>query len=374
MSQLNCQHHNRVISRYGMRQRASRLRDRIARNIQHLTLGQATETYKLKHENLGLNQPFGTVYDRLADIYNHQQLLSTKMKELYDANLKPRIMKEAKGCNFGTSAEEEQRLLAQTHHALESLECDLSVTEPTAMGDAKAAAAIRKLREHLGRNNAKFSEGIELYRFRGAVDLVGPRSGEFQELLSSEDRQFALVQMLAELDCQDVKNAYLSFAKDFADLRTEGIWSAKDCDTYEEGLIKQERLVFEALSRERKHRPKTQLSTSTKKSQVAGKPSQKSLIPNCAGNQTLNQRDQIRNRRPENPSLFHARPTCIKGAKKQSQDFLNLPGSKHNGKGVLAPEMATLRIADVKTTGTSQQSSTFVWIGLEPMAERCQDT
>lgn len=321
-----------------MRQRASRLRDRIARNIQHLTLGQATEAYKLKNENLGLNQPFGTVYDRLANIYNHQQLLSTKMKELDNANLKARIMREAKGWNVGTSDEEEERLLAQTQHALESLERDSSVSEPTAMSDAQAAAAIRNLRKHLGRNNAKFSKGIELYRFRSAADLIGPRSGEFQQLLSSENRQFALVQMLTELDCQDVKNAYLSFAKDFADLRTQGVWSAKDCDAYEEGLIKQERLVSEALRRERKHRPKTQLSTSIKKSQVAGKPSQKLLTPNSTGNQTLNQRDQIRKRRTENPSLFHARPTPSKDANKQSQNSLDIPRSKYNGIGLLASE------------------------------------
>lgn len=84
--------------------------------------------------------------------------------------------------------------------ALESLERGSSVIEPAAMRNAQAAAAMRKLREHLGRNNAKFSKGIELYRFRGAFDLIGPRSGEFQELLSSENRQFALVQMLTELN------------------------------------------------------------------------------------------------------------------------------------------------------------------------------
>lgn len=101
------------------------------------------------------------------------------------------------------------------------------MNEPAAMGTAQAAAAIRKLREHLGWNNAKFSKGIELCRFRGAVDLSGPRSGEFQKLLNSENRQFALVQMLTELDCQDVRNAYLIFAEEFVDLRKQVIWSAK---------------------------------------------------------------------------------------------------------------------------------------------------
>lgn len=65
----------------------------------------------------------------------------------------------------------------------------------------------------------------------------------------------------------------------------------KDCDTYEEGMIKQERLVSEALRRERKRKTTAQLPRTIEKPQVAGKPLRKPLPPYSTGSQILNQRD-----------------------------------------------------------------------------------
>jgi hypothetical protein len=169
-------------------------------------------------EFLGMEEPFGSVYDRLAQIHGCQQLLHTKLIELDGANSSTRIKDEASRWDVGKSAEDEEKLLAQIQQALESLETVTIETEQAKMTSAQTKSAIHNLRLHLGKNNFKIFWGTEPRISGGTVDLNGPRAQKFRELLSCQDRQFNVARLLAELDSEDVRGRYQAFVKEFADL------------------------------------------------------------------------------------------------------------------------------------------------------------
>lgn len=304
--------------------RTRRLRDRIVWNIHHLVRGEGFDAYGVKPEYFRMEEPFGSSYGRLARIHDLLKLLHTKLTELDDATSNARIMNEASRWVIGKSREDEEQMLSQVQHALESLESEASETESAGMTGTKASGAIRHLRIHLGKNNLKASKGIKLYKFGGAVDLLGPRAEHFQDLLSTEDRQFSVARMLAEIDSQNVRNAYRAFAEEFADLFTQGTWSSKDCDAYEEGLVKQERLVSEALKRERQRKASIKPPKSHQWPQTTEKPSRSSLPPFFARNQSIEQEARTRRRRTESANILQAPPTHTKNADKQPQASPNV--------------------------------------------------
>lgn len=131
--------------------------------------------------------------------------------------------------------------------------------------------------------------------------------------------------MLTELDSQDVRNAYQAFAEQFADLLVQGTWLARDCDSYEEGLIKQEKLISEALKRERQHKATIQPPKSHQWLQTTEKPSRSSLPPISSENQSMQQQSQSRRRRTESANLPQGTPTYTQDANKQPQGDLNSP-------------------------------------------------
>lgn len=281
-------------------------------------------------------------------------------------------MDEASRWVIGTLPKDEEQMLSLVQHALESLEPEPFEIESAGMTGTKASAAIRHLRIHLGKNNAKASKGIKLYRFGGAVYLLGPRAEHFQNLLSTEDRQFSVARVLAEIDSQDVRNAYRAFAEEFADLWTRGTWSSKDCDAYEEGLIKQERLVSEALKRERQHKATTQPPKSHQWLQSTEKPSRSSLPPFSARNQSMEQKPETRRRRTESANLLQAPPTHTENANKQPQASPDV-GNQRKGMGEAAHErirgLAVSNTTSLQSQNRPEQSPKLT-IRLDPAGAR----
>jgi len=223
------------------------------------------------------------VYDRLAKIIDGQQLLHAKLMELDDGILRSRIMQEASEWVVGTSAEDEEQLLAQHKHSLESLEHVRTETKRIMTAHDRVRLAIRSLRRHLGNNNFKISKGTEPKMFGGAVDPIGPRAKEANHLLSCQDRQFNVARMLTELDSEDVRKNYQTFTERFADGWTQKNWVKEVCIEYEKGLTKQEKMVSDALERERQHKATAQRFGSLERSPIAGKPLRSPLPPYPAG-------------------------------------------------------------------------------------------
>lgn len=274
-------------SSMAVRQRVTRLKNRIARNIQDFSQGlQELDTYQLNPEHLGTKcQQFGSLYDCLAEIHDCQQLLYTKFEEHEDVNLKAHIRDEAKtwsveakGWSVATSTQDVEPLLAKIQHALGLLDHNSSVVEPAAMDGELAATRIRMFQIHLGENKVKASKGARLKKYGRAVDLIGPRAKGFRDLLNSQDRQFAIARMLPELDDQDVKRSYQIFTERFADGWTKSEWCEGVCTEYEKGLVEQEKLVSDALKHEKQHKDATQLSRSHGRPHTADKPSRSSLF------------------------------------------------------------------------------------------------
>jgi hypothetical protein len=243
-----------------VRQRVTRLRDKITRNIQDFAHGvQEPDAFKINPEHLGAPcQQFGSLHDCLAEIYDCQQLLYTKFEAHEDTDLKARIRDEAKvwsvevkGWSVATLTKDVEPLLAKIQHALDCLDRNPTVTEPAAMTEEQAASRLCMFRVHLGENNVKASKGARLTKYGRAVDLVGSRANVFHGLLGSQDRQFAIARMLRELDSQDVKKSYQTFTERYANGWTKSEWLEGICMEYEEGLIEQEKMVSDALKRER---------------------------------------------------------------------------------------------------------------------------
>ena len=321
-----------------MKQRVIRLRDRIVINIHNFAQGlQASDTYKVKPENLGLEQEFGSLYDCLAQIHDCQQLLYTELEEQEDENLTNQFRREAKQWKLGTWSEKQGQLLSEIQHALERLRSDLSVTDSARKSYKNPANAIRNLRVNIGHNNSKIFKGIKLHKYRGAVVSIGDRTKEFENLLKSEARQFEVTQMLAELESQDVKNAYQAFVQDFANRWTQSKWLVKDCNEYERGLIEQERLVSEALERERQHKTTDQPSRSHERPQTTKKPPRSSLPPLSVEDQSMEHEVQTRRRRTESANLLRRPPTYTEDVEKQSEGSLEA-GIPDNDMGRAAHE------------------------------------
>lgn len=280
-----------------------------------------------------MEEPFGSEYDRLARIHRCLQILHTKLTELDDADSSTRIKDEASRWIVGKSAQDDERLLAQIQQALGSLKpITPTKEERRTMTSAKANVAIRNLRIHLGKNNFKISKGTELKVYGGAVDLHGPRAQKFQDLLSCQDRQFRMTRLMAELENQDVKNRYHAFVKGFADVSpgNGGTWSAADSDRYEEGLIKQENLMVDALQSQRQRKTAIQTSSVFEQPQIAGKLTQSFSPSHVYGNQAPEQRTQKRRRRTETASSPETQAKNIKGETKQSKKSLSGKSAKLN--------------------------------------------
>lgn len=114
--------------------------------------------------------------------------------------------------------------------------------------------------------------------------------------------------MLAKLKGHDVRDDHQTFVKEFADIWAQGKWFVKDCDKYEAGLIKQEKLVSAALAREKQHTV-VQLSGTVRRPQVPGEPPRSPLPSNVAGNQILKPRAQTYRRRIDTVSQSQIQPT-----------------------------------------------------------------
>jgi hypothetical protein len=329
-----------------VRQRVTRLKDRIMKNIQDFAQGvQEPDSYKINPEHLGAAcQRFGSLHDCLAEIYDCQQLLHTKFEEHEDTSLKARIKDEAKlwsvearGWSVTTSTKDAEQLLAKIQHALERLDHNPSVTEPAAMNEEQAASRICMFRVHLGENNVKASKGSRLKRYGRAVDLTGPRANVFHNLLGSQDRQFTIACMLTELDSQDVRKSYQTFTEMFADGWTKGEWIEGVCVEYEEGLIKQEKMISDALKRERHRRVTAQPFRYSEQTQLAEKPSRNPLPPHPAGNQVSEQQTKTRRRRTESANPPRMSPTDSVTSH-QSQNSPDAVESQHNSVGREASE------------------------------------
>jgi hypothetical protein len=318
-----------------LRMRISRLRDRILWNIRHLARGEAPDPYEVNPEFFGMEEPFGSAYDRLARIHDHQLLLHTKLAELDDATSKSQIMDEASRWVLGTSPEDEEEMLSEIQHALKSLERDPSVTERTAMTGPQAASRIRSFRVLLGENNVKASKGIKLKHFGRTVDLHGRRANVFHDLLGSLNRQFAIARMLTELDSQDVKDSYQAFTEKNADGWTKSKRKDETCITYEEGLRRQEELVSNALEREMQHNATTQPIESLGRPQIAGEPSRSSLS-SATLDQTL--QDERARATTGSVTLPQAPPTYTTGVSKQPEGSPGVPESQNGDTGLKAHE------------------------------------
>jgi hypothetical protein len=280
-----------------------------------------------------MEEPFGSEYDRLARIHRCLQILHTKLTELDDAESSTRIKNQANRWTVGESAEDDQRLLAQIQQALGSLKLvKPEKEEQGTMTSAQANVAIRNLRIHLGKDNFKILKGTELKVYGGAVDLHGPRAQKFQDLLGFQDRQFRMARLLKELDSQDARNRYQAFVKRFADVLAEngGTWSAADSDRYEEGLIKQENLIFDALQSQRQYKTAAQPLGVFAQPKIAGKPTQSFSPSHIHGNQAPDQRTQKRMRRAETDSSPQTQAKNIKGETKRSKEgTTSTLGSQH---------------------------------------------
>jgi hypothetical protein len=252
-------------------------------------------------------------------------VLHTKLVELDDVTLKDRVMKETSRWSVGSSTEDEEQLLTHIKYELYSMERDPSETESAAMSSTRAASAIRSLRVHLGNNNLKASKSTKLHKFGGAVDLVGPQAEQFQELLSCEDSQFAVAQMLADLESEDVRRDYKVFTQRFADALSQVTWTAEDCDDHEKGLIEQEKQVSETFERERQHKKIDQPSWVLASQSSVGKPSRSSLPSQTTEDRTLTQQAKRRRRRTETGSLPQAQPMHGQDVSKQPQGLRDPP-------------------------------------------------
>ena len=153
-----------------MKQRLLRLHKLIARNLQDPERRQVSDVCMATTEN----RP---VYGGVSECGR----LLEELKKLEDANLNTRMMDKA--C-MGTTIEDEDHPLTNIRQAVENLERGPYVMKSAAMDNNHAARCLHRLRVYLGKNTVKISKGKKLQSYGGAIDLVGPRAGEFQILLS----------------------------------------------------------------------------------------------------------------------------------------------------------------------------------------------
>jgi hypothetical protein len=134
--------------------------------------------------------------------------------------------------------------------------------------------------------------------------------------------------MLTELDSQDVKKSYQTFTERFASGWTKSEWLEGVCMEYEEGLIKQEKMVSDALKRERQ--ATTQPSVSLEQIQLAERQS-RSSVPSCpAAKQSSKQQTNTRRRRTESSNPPPIPPTRTRATNRQSQNSLDALEDQYN--------------------------------------------
>ena len=141
--------------------------------------------------------------------------------------------------------------------------------------------------------------------------------------------------MLPKLDDQGTKDDYQAFAARCADVWAKG-WLAEDCDDYEEGLIKQEKLVIEAVKREGQYEIMAQPPKNYQRPQTSGRLSRSAQPSQDDQDQGFEQQAQTCIHHAETASLPGTQLTYTDSVSKQSQGSLDLIADKHDGMGKAA--------------------------------------